>query len=152
MSKEEFLNGLQMALNGELPQGKVLYHVRYYQDYIEGQVRNGRLEEEVLAELGAPQLIAKTLVDTDDGNFQNVYEEGAEVSPGEEYGDTYTQNPYVKKHAYKLDMTTWYGKVLVILAAIAFIALLIFVIGTVIPIIIIVCLVMYVISIFKKRR
>lgn len=152
MSKEEFLNGLQTALNGDLPQGKVLYHVRYYQDYIEAQMRSGRTEEEVVAELGAPQWIAKTLIDTDDGNAQNTYDEDYEVVYGQEEEEPYEKNPYIKKRTYKLDMTTWYGKLLVILTAIAFIALLLFVIGTVVPIIIVVCLVMYVISIFRKRR
>lgn len=151
MSKEEFLNGLQMSLREELPQGKVLYHVRYYQDYIEAQVRGGRTEDEVIAELGAPQLIAKTLIDTDDSNVQNTYDEDYEVTYDREE-ESCVQNPYIKKRTYKMDITTWYGKLLVILTAIAFIVLLLFVIGTVVPIIIIVCLVMYIISVIKKRR
>lgn len=150
MSKEEFLNGLQMALNGALPQGKILEHVSYYRNYIESQVRNGRSEEAVTAELGAPQLIAKTLLDTDDGSYQKVYEEDYDVAYGQEENDY--RDSYVKKHTYKLDFTTWYGKLIAIAAAIAFIALLVFIIGTVVPIILIVCLVMYVISYIKKRR
>lgn len=139
-----------MALSGTLPQGKVLEHVDYYRNYIESQMRSGKSEEEVIAELGAPQLIAKTLLDTADSSYQNIYEEERDIAYGQD--DDYDRDSYVKKHTYKLDFTTWYGKLIAIAAAIAFIGLLIFIIGTIVPIIIIVCLVMYVISYFKKRR
>ena len=48
-------------------------HIRYYEDYIQSQVRGGRSEQEVLQELGDPHLIAKTLIDTDDGSTQEDY-------------------------------------------------------------------------------
>lgn len=139
-----------MALSEALPQGKVLEHVDYYRNYIGSQMRSGRSEEEVIAELGAPQLIAKTLLDTSDSSYQNIYEEERDIAYGQD--NNYDRDSYVKKHTYKLDFTTWYGKLIAIAAAIAFIGLLIFIIGTIVPIIIIVCLVMYVISYFKKRR
>ena len=37
--------------------------MRYYEDYIQSQVRSGRDEQQVLDELGDPRLIARTLLD-----------------------------------------------------------------------------------------
>ena len=54
-------------------EGKIAAHIRYYEDYIQSQVRNGRTEKEVLEELGDPRLIARTLLATDNG--QSVAEE-----------------------------------------------------------------------------
>ena len=58
MSRREFLEILRSQLSGQMSQGKAAAHVRYYEDYIQSQVHNGRSEEEVLAELGDPRLIA----------------------------------------------------------------------------------------------
>ena len=66
MSRREFLEVLRGQLSGQMTQGRAAAHVRYYEDYIQSQVRNGRSESDVLAELGDPRLIAKTLIDTDD--------------------------------------------------------------------------------------
>ena len=62
MSRREFLEILRSQLSGQMSQGKAAAHVRYYEDYIQSQVHNGRSEEEVLAELGDPRLIARTLI------------------------------------------------------------------------------------------
>lgn len=62
MSRREFLEVLRGQLSGQMTQGRAAAHVRYYEDYIQSQVRNGRSESDVLAELGDPRLIAKTLM------------------------------------------------------------------------------------------
>ena len=67
MGRREFLEILRGQLSGQMAQGKAAAHVRYYEDYIQSQVRSGRSETDVLAELGDPRLIARTLIDTDDG-------------------------------------------------------------------------------------
>ena len=77
MSRREFLEVLRGQLSGQMTQGRAAAHVRYYEDYIQSQVRNGRSESDVLAELGDPRLIAKTLIDTDDSAA--VYDENADA-------------------------------------------------------------------------
>ena len=67
MNRTEFLDTLRSQLSGQMHEGKVAAHVRYYEDYIQSQVRSGRDEQQVLDELGDPRLIARTLLDTDDG-------------------------------------------------------------------------------------
>ena len=66
MNRKEFLEILRSQLAGQMQEGKAAAHIRYYEDYIQSQVRGGRSEQEVLQELGDPHLIAKTLIDTDD--------------------------------------------------------------------------------------
>ena len=69
MNRKEFLEILRSQLAGQMQEGKAAAHIRYYEDYIQSQVRGGRSEQEVLQELGDPHLIAKTLIDTDDGKY-----------------------------------------------------------------------------------
>jgi hypothetical protein len=64
MTRQEFLHELQIALQGEMSREAVEGHVRYYGDYIMEESRKGASEEEVVARLGSPRLIAKTLIDT----------------------------------------------------------------------------------------
>ena len=63
MNRKEFLEILRSQLAGQMQEGKAAAHIRYYEDYIQSQVRGGRSEQEVLQELGDPHLIAKTLIE-----------------------------------------------------------------------------------------
>lgn len=56
MNRTEFLDTLRSQLSGQMHEGKVAAHVRYYEDYIQSQVRSGRDEQQVLDELGDPRL------------------------------------------------------------------------------------------------
>ena len=62
MTKKEFLNKLEEALLEQMDISEAAPHIRYYQDYIENEVRNGRDEKEVVASLQNPRLLAKNLV------------------------------------------------------------------------------------------
>lgn len=61
MTKQEFLEGLRRYLSGSLEYRQVNEHLRYYTEYIDSQIRQGKSEEQVMQELGDPRLIAKTL-------------------------------------------------------------------------------------------
>ena len=155
MSRREFLEILRGQLSGQMAQGKAAAHVRYYEDYIQSQVRSGRSEAEVLAELGDPRLIAKTLIDTDDST--DVYDESGYT--GESYGsDEYagsggsSGNTTGKTRSFRLDLSTWYGKTIVIAIAVIIVILLATVLVAVAPFVITFCIVLYLISWFKKRR
>lgn len=154
MSRREFLEILRGQLSGQMAQGKAAAHVRYYEDYIQSQVRSGRSEAEVLAELGDPRLIAKTLIDTDDST--NVYDESGytEESYGsDEYaGSGSTGNTTGKTRSFRLDLSTWYGKAIVIAIAVIIVILLATVLVAVAPFVITFGIVLYLISWFKKRR
>ena len=62
MTKQEFLDGLRRSLAGGLESSEVSEHINYYSQYIDSQIRLGSSEEEVMASLGEPRLIAKTLL------------------------------------------------------------------------------------------
>ena len=74
MLKQEFLDSLRRSLSGSLEPSEVNEHISYYSEYIDSQIRKGNSEEEVMASLGEPRLIAKTLlgmegVETAAGDF-----------------------------------------------------------------------------------
>ena len=74
MNKREFLSELREALSYDLPEQLVDNNLRYYSGYIDDEVRKGRSHEEVLAELGDPKLIAKSIV--------SAIKSGADGVPG----------------------------------------------------------------------
>ena len=61
MKKSEFIAELKEALEHNLTPQKIKEHVDYYEDYIRGEVKKGRDEEDVVNELGDPWAIAKTI-------------------------------------------------------------------------------------------
>ena len=63
MSKEEFLTTLANKLQEGMTSSQIEEQIRYYSGYIDGEMARGRLESEVLAELGDPVLLARTLLD-----------------------------------------------------------------------------------------
>ena len=64
MTKEEFLTGLRSSLSGSVSADVINENMRYYENFINTEIRKGRTEEDVLEELGSPLLIAKTVKDT----------------------------------------------------------------------------------------
>lgn len=62
MNREEFITKLQHALAGGMSAGQVAEHVRYYREYIDSEIRR-KTEAEVLAQLGDPRLLARSIVD-----------------------------------------------------------------------------------------
>lgn len=64
MNREEFIDTLRRALYGKIDDYALADHVRYYEGYISQEIVKGRSEEEVLAELGDPRLIARTILET----------------------------------------------------------------------------------------
>lgn len=63
MDRTEFIEKLQRALAGGLASGQVADNVRYYQEYIDSEIRKGRSESEVIDQLGDPRLLAKSIIE-----------------------------------------------------------------------------------------
>ncbi|MGN1266611.1 MAG: DUF1700 domain-containing protein, partial [Dorea sp.] len=66
MTKSEFISKLRDALSNELDAQQVQENVNYYSEYIAGEVRKGRSEAEVVAELGDPWAIAKNIITSEE--------------------------------------------------------------------------------------
>lgn len=130
MTKQEFLDQLRRMLNRELDEQEVAENIRYYDEYISEAVRNGKSEAQVLAELGDPRMIARTILDVDQQREeQNGYvrEDGASVFT--EDGDgTYqeegnTRNGNFGTHHFEVQASSW--KVWLVLILIIFVLVLI---------------------------
>ena len=76
MTKQDFLDGLRRSLSSGLEPEQINEHIRYYSDYIDSQIRMGVAEEEVMASLGEPRWIAKTILGMED--VETVTEEYVE--------------------------------------------------------------------------
>ena len=61
MNKQEFITGLRQNLSGMEDYEFVNDKVNYYEDYIDTRLRKGEAESTILAELGEPRLIAKSI-------------------------------------------------------------------------------------------
>ena len=157
MSKTEFLDILYNQLSGRMPEGNVAAHVQYYRNYIEDEQQKGRTETDILNELGDPRLIVRTLLDTEVGagnpqngsTYSSTYSEG--TSGYNEYDSSDSARGHVKKHSFKLDLSTWYGKVAVILIAAVVLLLLVTILGVLIPVVIVAGVIMYIVSQLRKR-
>lgn len=126
-------------------------HVRYYEDYIQSQVQKGRSEEEVLRQLGDPRLIARTLLDTDVDSGQGNYEEYSTYT--EPHSDSgYRRPDSGGGHFHRLDLSTWYGKLFVVLIAVIVVLALVSIISAVLPFFIALAVILFVISIINKRK
>ena len=64
MTKQDFLDKLRRALTGEVNADVIQENIRFYDEYFMIEERKGRTEQEILAELGEPRLLAKTIIDT----------------------------------------------------------------------------------------
>ena len=94
-------------------------NIRYYEEYIRGEVLKGSSEEAVTEAIGDPRLIAKTIIEASEnakessggsfyssfsGKDQNVYEEPRQERRGMHY----------------YDLSKWYWKLLGVVAIILF--------------------------------
>ena len=147
MNRTEFLDTLRSQLSGQMHEGKVAAHVRYYEDYIQSQVRSGRDEQQVLDELGDPRLIARTLLDTDVDNGQLDYEEYSTYSDDKQNTQSSSRNHV---HVWRFD--TWYSKLLGILILLIILFLVFHILTVVLPVFIMVALIMLAISIIRNIR
>ena len=79
MNKKEFLDALGKRLSQQLSQEKVAEHIQYYDRYLTEKMMQGMTEEEAVAQLGNPLLIARTIMDTavEEEEPKVVYEENA---------------------------------------------------------------------------
>lgn len=148
MNRTEFLDTLRSQLSGQMHEGKVAAHVRYYEDYIQSQVRSGRDEQQVLDELGDPRLIARTLLDTDTDNGNISYEEYSTEDSGFS-GDSYSED---KRQVHSFQDKPWYEKLISLVIFMGILSVLIRMIGRIMPSLVMIALGVYVISFLFRRR
>lgn len=130
MRKDEFLQILRRALNGDVPPGVIEENIRYYDNYITEEVRKGRSEEDVIQEIGDPRLIAKNIEDTTEGAGDDLYQESYS------YEDAGSQRTYEQQQTsggrgtvHYFDLNKWYWKLLAAVIVFAVLYLVFAVVG-----------------------
>ncbi|MGX8714654.1 MAG: DUF1700 domain-containing protein [Lachnospiraceae bacterium] len=88
MSKQEFMKLLTESLDGRVPRRVVREKADYYRNYIAGEERKGRSADEILEEIGPPELIAHTIIDAYEA-VNGVYEESPEAAAEQERESAY---------------------------------------------------------------
>lgn len=146
MGRTEFIEILQRTLAANMGSSLVNSNVRYYQEYIDTEIRQGRSEGEVLASLGDPRLLAKTIIEAGkhEGqslrpDYDEVYEEGTEDSGGREYGGKVYRMP------------GWMIIAMIVIIFVVVIGIVGSILSMLLPIIIPALCVVFIIRLFQRR-
>lgn len=155
MNKSEFLNILREQLTDSMPASEIYSNIQYYDNYISRAIASGKSEEEVMDELGDPRLIAKTLIDADEGPvYSQTYEEtwyDDSGNPQSESTDDYSEDN-TRRRVHTFDLSAWYNKLLMVLLAIVFIFLVITVARVLFPVAIVLIAIGVISSLFRNHR
>ena len=120
MSRQEFLQRLREALTGEVTGSVIEENIRYYEEYITTEVRNGSTEEAVIASIGDPRLIARTIYEAS----ENAKDSGSGRTYYESYSgadrDVYEDPGNFGRHMHFIDLSKWYWKLLGVAVLILF--------------------------------
>ena len=124
MTKAEFLEKLRIELSSGVTPQVLQENLNYYGQYIDDEIRKGRTESEVLAELGDPWILAKTIVDAQ-------REESVEDVIYDSDGRTYRGNSSTEERS---NIHVW-SRLLLILVAVAVIVVIFAVISGIVSLI-----------------
>lgn len=146
MDKQEFLDKMRLYLNGKVSADTVTETVRYYEEYINNQVRLGNSMQEVMEALGDPRLIARTIVET--SGRQNG---GRQESDRREYKDENSNLPDWREKALQLVARTpgWVWTLLVLVIVFLILGLVFKVLIALAPVLLVVGVVIYVLRFLK---
>ncbi|MCM1122571.1 MAG: DUF1700 domain-containing protein [Eubacterium sp.] len=150
MNRTEFIEKLQHALAGGLNSSQVAENVRYYQEYIDAEVRKGRREEEVLAQLGDPRLLAKSIIEANKyagTSYGSNMEYDEEVTESGQDRDSDDGRPYVRNFR----LPGWLVMLIVTVAVIVVIGLATSLLYLFAPVIIVVLIVVLVVKLFRSN-
>ena len=150
MDRREFIDKLQRALAGGLGSSLVAENVKYYEEYIDSEMRKGSSEAEVLAQLGDPRLLAKSIIEA---NKRAGESHGSNRGYDEEVSDdTGEQNQDRNAAGGKTVMLPgWLILLIVTVAVIVIIGVVTSLLAIFAPVIIAVLVVLLVIKIFQGK-
>lgn len=144
MNKSKFLEGLKEALQGEVSVAEINNQLLYYERYIDGEMKKGRTEKEIVEQLGAPRLIARTIIETKGSNssYHGAYYEEQDIR------DNQTER---NKNKIKFQVNGTMAVVIGIILIIVVISLIFSLVTFLAPIIIPVLLIAVAISYLSKK-
>ena len=154
MTRQEFLQELDLALQGQMGQAAINENIRYYETYIVEEAGKGKTEQMVIDQLGNPRLIAKTLINTTNKYYRQSKDRYTE-SYGKDESDQGFDARSSKKERWIIRLgkrNTWYGKFFTIAAAILMIVVVANVVAFLLPILVPVILILLIGSLFFGSR
>lgn len=134
MSKQEFIDKLRAALSGRVSASLVEENVAYYEEYINTQVRLGRLESGVLTELGDPRLIAKSIITANNGDINVERYSYTETGQERTTGSNYYTEPREKAYPKLVRVPGWVWLLVVVLVIVLVLSALFSLISLLLPI------------------
>lgn len=156
MNRYDFIEKLRTALSGKVNQSILNENLKYYEEYIDTELRKGGREEAVIAALGDPRLLAKSIAEANKHAGLNYgYEEDNSTIDYEEAQQDRPNTGRVDINGRTFRIQGWLIAALVILVIVLVISivfsLISFVLPIVLPIILIVLLVRFVASFINRR-
>lgn len=125
MTRREFLAKLKEALENDLSGKIVQDNLDYYSNYIIEETRKGRQEKEVIAELGDPWVIARSIIDM--AGIENGTEETSYETARSQGTDRQQSGENSRIHTFAFD--SWWKKLLLILGILGVVLIVVTVIG-----------------------
>ena len=150
MNRREFIDKLQHALAGGLGSSLVAENVRYYEEYIDAEIRKGRSEAEVLGALGDPRLLAKSIIEANK-------RAGESYGSNREYDEEVSDNIGERKRGRAASgsrtviLPGWLILLIVTVAVIVVIGVVTSLLALFAPVIIVVLLVLLAVKIFQGK-
>ena len=144
MSKQEFLEKLRQALTGRVASSVVTENIKYYEDYINVEVRKGRSEEEVLGQLGDPRLIARTIAETSEGIRRA---EGGRGSSNSSHGHSSGENADSLGRRFRV--SGWMILILLLVIVVVVLSFVFSVITALLPILLPILVVVFLVKLFR---
>ena len=149
MDKREFIDRLQRALAGGLNSSQVAENVRYYEEYIDSEIRKGKSEADVMDQLGDPRLLAKSIIEANKragasyGSNREYDEEVSEDIGGDSQERNSAENRVVM-------LPGWLILLIVTVAVVVIIGIVTSLLAFFAPVIIVILIILLVIKIFQK--
>lgn len=151
MNKQEFLEKLRLALNGKVSASVVAENLKFYEDYINTEMRKGKSEEEVLNSLGDPRLIARTIVETKGGRAEQTADFREDGSYSGQEQEAYRGYGRASGTAgnWLAKLPGWVWLVLFIILAVLILSAVFHVIAFFAPALIVIAVVLFLVKLFR---
>ncbi len=159
MTKQEFLETLRHALNGNMAAASVEDNIRFYDQYFYTETAKGRTEQDILQELGDPRILARTLIDAADRAGDAYAREANETQYRTACEDEGAgRREYSRKKAkphdeemHNMQIPGWLIALVVILVLVVVVSVVGSLVWMVLPYVIPVLLIVYIVKLIRRR-
>ena len=147
MNRQDFIKNFRMALSGQVPAYVIEENVRYYEEYIDVQVRQGKTEKEVLDSLGDPRLLAKTVITMHktSGSSQSESGQTYESVERQEVKGSGFWNGFMR-------LPSWLRSILTVIIMVGIFFVIAKIIGLLLPVVLFVVIIVYLLRMFRGGK